>query len=239
MPLLRSTPYRFASILSWSILLMAIVAAYGYGVCFNSFYVPGNADKTLYHLSNAPHQLSGTIMAFLIIIVLDIIAAWAIYATFGLYRPRLAQLSALFRLVYACLLGTAISYLQSARHQLDAPGAIGAQLLQDINMFIDTWSMALILFGIHLVATALLLLKKGLAPKLIPVLLLLSGICYLSSNTLYMVYAIPYSYRERIDQVMALPLALGEILFALWLLAMGNKRCRSLLRLRDSFANAA
>ncbi len=90
--------------------------------------------------------------------ILDVVVAWGLYIFFQPVNRSLSLLAALFRVVYATMLGIALTNLLSALRlsggadSLKAFGAdqLQAQMMVLLGAFQSAWDLSLIIFGLHL-----------------------------------------------------------------------------------------
>ena len=152
------------------------------------------------------------ILAFLITVVFDVIVAWALYE---LYKGHVLNLpSTLFRMMHAAIMGVAIFALPQV-HGLDSNAAI----MQQVNIFNTIWLIGLFFFGIHLMFLARIIRN----PKLIALLLLLAGLMYMVDTCAHFLLPNYSDYASIFLAMVAIPSILGEMSFAIWLLARGAK----------------
>lgn len=71
----------------------------------------GDPSSTVARLTESAPMVRWATVAFLAITVLDVVAAWALYALFRPVHRDLALLSAWFRLGYTVLLGAGLTFL--------------------------------------------------------------------------------------------------------------------------------
>jgi Domain of unknown function (DUF4386) len=142
----------------------ARIAGYGYLVIFvlaifANFFVrerliePGDAAATASNILESEALFRLGLVSFLIVFVLDVAIAWALYVFFRPVHRDLSLLTAWFRLVYTVLLGVAVIFLFLALRLLS-----GAEYLSG---FIPKVLGVLLLlagagYGIDTVANALL-----------------------------------------------------------------------------------
>lgn len=152
------------------------------------------------------------IMAFIITVVFDVVVAWALYV---LYRKHyLTGLSTLFRMMHAAIMGVAIFTLPVALKMTNS-----ADILNQVDLFNIIWLIGLFFFGIHL-----LLLGKIIGkPKIIAVFLVIAGIMYMVDTTAHFTLADYEAYGSIFLALVAIPSIIGEMSFAIWLLAKGGK----------------
>jgi hypothetical protein len=210
----------------WSLWAMALIAGLGYGYAFSEIYVPGQAELTRLHLQEQPWLIQMVLVSFGLILVLDIILAFSLYRLTARTAPGLARLMSGLRLVYTLILGLALSQLLIVRPFSAELSLQGEALLLPFGRFLKTWSLGLIVFGVHLCALALLLKKAGGVPKLLQLLTGLAGLCYLFSNLAQQAWPEYSRYLGTADTVLALPMALGELGLASWLLFVSWRKTK-------------
>ena len=113
------------------------------------------------------------ILSFLFVVVLDVVVAWGLYVSFAPVNRHLSLLAAWFRVVYAAVFAVAILDLGHALRYLTDTGylaVIGADQLQaqallSVNAFVDGWSIAYVLFGLHLIFAGYLVFKTNYIPQ--------------------------------------------------------------------------
>jgi ABC-type Co2+ transport system permease subunit len=75
---------------------------------------PGDAAITAQNIAAAQGLFRLAIGAFFVVAVLDVVIGWALYIRFQAVNRSLSLLAALFRVVYATMLGVALTSLVSA-----------------------------------------------------------------------------------------------------------------------------
>ncbi|MBK8491291.1 MAG: DUF4386 domain-containing protein [Saprospirales bacterium] len=211
-----------------SLLLMALVAGFSYGYVQSSLVVKGDAEATVANLSTSISLFRAGVLGWLLIFFLDIVVAWALYLFFKEANQRLSLLTACFRLAYTALLGVAIMNLISVLNLLDeglmmAPEMVRYQVVFYLNAFEGGWSMGLVIFGIHLLLLGYLLLQSKYAHTVWGILLVLAGLSYLFVHGIKLLFP-DLDQLATIEMVLSLPMAVGEIGFAFWLLIRGGGR---------------
>ena len=158
-----------------TLLLMAIVAGIGFGYAFNSFYSYDSPKITLAKLQDMPAQLDLLIYAFVAVLILDILVSFSFYFFFKNNRPKLSLTTCIIRLIYSIILGYSILQLFQLKGLL-IQGELDLDGLDYLESFLNTWSMGLIVFGIHLTMLGILFLQTGDTPKWTSVLMIFAGI---------------------------------------------------------------
>ncbi|MGK6353396.1 DUF4386 domain-containing protein [Parapedobacter sp. DT-150] len=224
---MNHTQRTFARIAGSSLLAMAIIAGFAYGYAFQRLYIPDDASGTVNNLNGSPGLFRWLVFSFAIILVLDIIAAWALYFFFKGGNAALSLLSAWLRLVYSALLGVALSnlyevlpVLQDVRQHPDAA-------MEAFQSFSDSWSLGLIIFGCHLFVLGVVAFDSRTVPRIWAVMVLIASVCYIGTNAAQVLVPDYDRYTGLVDTVLALPMALGELGLAAWLLVKGGRKRQS------------
>ena len=197
---------------------LAIIAGSSYLVIFfaaifaNFFVLEAILKNPLETVTENHLTVRFGILAFLITVVFDVIVAWALYE---LYKGHVLNLpSTLFRMMHAAIMGVAIFALPLVL-DLDSNAAI----LQQVNIFNTIWLIGLFFFGIHLMFLARIIRN----PKLIALFLILAGIMYMVDTCAHFLLPNYSDYASIFLAMVAIPSILGEMSFAIWLLARGAK----------------
>lgn len=152
------------------------------------------------------------IMAFLVAAVFDLIVAWAL---FDLFKDHpFSRPSTYFRIVHAVIMGAAVYALLEV-FKVNTAEAVLAQ----VNTFNNLWLIGLFFFGVHLLFLARIV--KHI--KIIPYFLLAAGVMYMVDTAAHFLMANYDAYAGIFLTLVAVPSILGEMAFAIWLLARGGK----------------
>lgn len=167
---------RRASLLAGiALLAMSVIAGFGNFGAIEALITPGDAARTAADIAGSETLFRVGIASLLVVVVLDVVVALALYRVFRVVDENLSRLEAALRLTYAAVFAVAVSHLiAAARLVTDDRGLTGldtdqaaAQALVAVDAFGDTWDAALVLFGLHLLAVAVLLHRSGAAPRLL------------------------------------------------------------------------
>jgi Domain of unknown function (DUF4386) len=171
------------------------------------------------------------VVALYVVVLLDIIVAWALWRVFRADRPGGAALAAAFRVAYAAAFAAAIAFLADA-HRIAAgadeagAGAVGAEgregtVLLRLGEFDTAWNGALLVFAAHLVVIAWLLMRRAdVFSIIVGLLVLLAGVGYAVDSVLRIV--VPES-----DIGIAQFTFVGEIVLIAWLIVGGVRAIRA------------
>lgn len=219
----RGLSIRNSSIISGiGLLLLAILAPIANFAILHTLYVPENASLTFSNIAASENLFRIGIGCFLIVAILDIIVAWALYYFLKPVNSSLSLLAACFRIVYATILIVVlINLLEVLRliHTADYLSAfttdqLETQVLILLQTFTRGWEFGLIIFGIHLLILGYLFFKEGFMRKVLGFLVIISGLGYLTDGAgklLSSGYSISISMFTFI----------GELLLIFWLLTKG------------------
>jgi hypothetical protein len=164
------------------------------------------------------------IMAFLVVIILDVLVAWALYGAFKPVNTSVSGLMALSRLVFATIFAVAVGNLISAVDLVTDPsylatsdaGQLHTQMMVSLDAFSSTWSISLAFFGIHLALAGYLALTSGYMPKALGIVLVIAGLGY-AFDTFAGLLAPDY------EPTAAMFTFVGEVALFLWLLIKNAK----------------
>lgn len=218
----------------------ALTAGIGYLVIFitgifanffilEGLVVKGNAVATFENIASNGFQFRMGILAFIIMVIFDVVLAWALYLLLIPVNRGLSLLSAWLRLVNATIFGMALYNLVSILpmvHSTNAPalpdtGWLYGQVMLYIDAFNYTWLIGLVFFGIHLPVLGYLVFRSGYIPKILGILLFIAGIGYLSDSFARFLIADYVHYADIFSMVVIIPGVIGELSFTLWLLIRG------------------
>ena len=104
---------RFAVIAGVSLLLMAITAGFSFGYAHSLIVQPDDAIATLQNLLNSKGLFQAEILGWCLILILDVIVAWALYHFFKSVSKPISAFTAWIRIIYSIILGMAIGQLMN------------------------------------------------------------------------------------------------------------------------------
>lgn len=216
---------KAARVAGLAIVVMAIAAVAANDLSINRLVVEGNAAETMRNIASSELLYRVGIFSWLVVLVCDVLAAWGLYIFLKPVNKNLSLLMAWFRIVYVAILGASILNLLHVLPLLDETGnasAFGTGQAQDqvlfyLNAFFNSFSLGLVVFGIHILFLGYLLLKSGYRVVILGILLLIAFAGY----TLVNVTKLLFPDFERIIEVMnwlfLLPM-LSEAVLGIWLL---------------------
>lgn len=212
---------KYALTAGISLMVMAVVAGFSYGYVYSSLVVAG-ADTTIQNISASISLFIGGIIGWVFILILDVIAALALYQFFKPTNYSVSLITGMLRLLYTAILGVAIMQMigvvVSINSHQDASGA-----LNSLHSFESFWSFGLIIFGLHLIGLGILTKNYPHMHIVFSWLLLIAGLCYLGIHLSKVILLNMSAQIQQAEMILSLPMALGELAFALWLVIKGGK----------------
>ncbi len=160
------------------------------------------------------------VLGFLVVVVLDLVVAWGLARFLQRDTPSLATLSGWLRVGYAGMLGAAVIRLgEGVRAGGDDPAAAFA----GVQGFAEGWRLALFVFGVHLLVLGAALFRTRGVPRWLAGAVVLSGAAYVADTAVRTLLADPGTAGTAWTVVVAVLATVGELGFALWLLARGRR----------------
>jgi len=220
----NKTSMRSAALIAGiGLLVMVIAAPYAELFVLPKLVVLDNANETIKNILANKTLFISLIFGYLITFVCDIIVAWALYILLKPVNENLSMLTSWFRLVYAIIALVALLNLVSIFRLLNTtessslfkPDQLHAQVMLSLREFKDHWYFGLLFFGIHLELLGYLVFKSKYIPRILGILLIISGLGYILTNLKPFLFP-----NTNID--FAKYTFYGELIFMLWLLIKGS-----------------
>jgi len=223
-PYTNSVSLKTAALISGLCLLIMVVAApIAEMYAYPKLIVRGSVTDTVTNLITHRGLFTICILCYLITFIFDIVVAWSLYVLLKPVNAEVSLLAALFRIVYTMLALVALLNLvtcyrivySSTVFALDNQSA-NQQVVHYLNAFKSQWYFGLVFFSLHLIVLGFLIIRASYIPKLLGVLLIITGLGY--SLTTFKPFLFP---NTNID--FASYTFYGEIVFMFWLLEKGWK----------------
>ena len=210
---------KIAVVAGSALLLMALVAGFSLGYAYPMFGDTGKAQLAQRALAEHGGLYNGMLAGILVIIVLDILVAWALLQFFLEDDDKYALIAFILRIVYTLMFCLAANFLVKNVGQTD-----GLTIMGHYDSFQFTWSIALVIFGFHLLVIGLLMKWHGAVPKVLWILMFFAGVSYIAVHLLKIISPQTTAIAMTLEKVLALPMALAEIGLAIWLIVKGGKK---------------
>jgi hypothetical protein len=206
------------------LLLMSALSAFGYFVAIKGLITQGDAELTASEIRGSDSLFRYGIVSLYVVIVLDVVVAWALYRVFRPVNKAVSILAGCLRMIYSGVFLVAISQLVAVPRLLGddrylavySPDQLHAQALLTINAFNDVWHAGLLLFGTHLLIIGYLAFKSGFVLRLLGVLLVIDGLSYVVDTFGTVLSRGPWTDTATFT-------FLGEFLLALWLVIRSRR----------------
>jgi hypothetical protein len=229
------TKRKSALIAGITLLIMSVAAFFAYGYAHTTLILPDNPGVTFNNLTSMDLLFRLEVLGWLIIFVCDVVVAWALYVFLKDVSNSLSLLTAWLRMAYVALLGVAIFNFIPVLNILGAdqgePSYMAAtQVMSGLQSFEGMWSLGLIVFGFHLLLLGYLVLISGYIHRVFGILLLIAAAGYLFVHVSRLLFADFEEQIRTVETILSIPMALGEIAFAIWLLVKGGRTAREPVR---------
>ncbi|MEA2077560.1 MAG: DUF4386 domain-containing protein [Candidatus Marinimicrobia bacterium] len=215
---------KAAIVAGLGLLAMTILAIFANFFVLENFVVSGDAAKTVNNILANEGIFRLGICSLIIVAILDVLVAWALYILLKPVNKSLSLLTAWFRLAYATILGIALLNLFGVLQLLNGsdyltvfePSQLHAQAMLSLSAFNFAWTIGLVLFGIHLSILGYLIFKSGYISKILGILVIIAGLGYLIDS--FVMFLLP-----NCPITIGMFTFIGELLFMFWLLIKGRK----------------
>lgn len=211
----------------WMLVAMTVVAIVAEFLTRQSMFVQGDSAATAANIMAAPGRFTIGLLAYITTFVLDVFVAVHLYKLFVSVNRTRSLMALSFRLVYTGVVSSFLLLFALAGIFLNTDLLAGLEIANQaselsylmISLFGEGFSLALILFGFHLVYIGLLSMESGVLPKWLGLLVLLGGLSYPISGLLH--FSLP-SLEAALKPLFAL-LGMMEPVFAVFLIVKAKK----------------
>ena len=222
------TERKSALIAGIALIIMAVVAGFIYGYIHHTLIVEGDSENTFRSIKSDALLFQTEIFGWFLILILDVIVAWALYVFFRNENKKLSLLTAALRIVFVFIFGAAIysliDILKIIGESVDEIQMAGEQIMKSVESFETIWSFALIIFGFHLLLMGILVLQSKNIHIVWGLLLVFAAISYIVIHSAKFLLPDYQSQIATAEMILSLPMAFGEVGFAFWLIVRGGKQ---------------
>jgi len=181
---------KVAMIAGIGLLIIALLTPFAQFGVLQALVVPADATATVNNIITSEGLFRSGIAALLIVIMMDIVVAWALYVLLRPVNYTLALLVGWLRLAYAAIFGYAlvnlldVAQLVGSAEQSALQGEqLQAQVMSSIASFDNGWvGIALAIFGLHLLGDGALLFRSAHFPRFLGLLVAIAGGGYLADS---------------------------------------------------------
>jgi hypothetical protein len=216
---------RTAALIAGVAILGSVISApFAEMYVYPKLVVPYKSAETAANIIAHKTLFTAAIFAYLINFICDLIITWSLYILLKPVHHELSLLCAWFRLVYTIIALVALNNLVTAFRLLDTPeyltmfkeDQLYAQAMIYLRAFRNHWYFGIIFFGIHLILLGFLVFRASYIPRLLGIILVITGLGYLLTTTR------PFLF-PNLNVDFAQFTFYGELIFMLWLLIKGPK----------------
>lgn len=230
----EASPLFYSRIAGIGLLLMAILAMFSNFSVLEGLIIPDDAAATATNIIANEMLFRSGFISFVIVLILDVLVAWALYVLLKPVNKNLAMLAAWFRLVYTAIFGIALSNFLNVLSLLSGAEylkvfttdqlKLHAQVMLLIDAFNNGWLIGLVFFGFHLLVVSYLIIKSGgYIPRIIGIFLILASAGYVMDSLAHFLLPNYTDYKTIFQLIVAVPGVIGELSLAFWLLIKGVK----------------
>lgn len=228
------TARQTALIAGFGYLAIFVLAIFANFVVLERLVEPDDAAATASNIAESETLFRFALVAFLAVVLLDILIAWSLYVFFRATSTEISLLAAWFRIVHAILMGAALVFFSLVLELVGgadylaafAPGQVDAQVAFFLEGFDALWLLGLAAFGVHLVLLGFLVRRSAAIPKILGILLYLAGAAYVTDTVAHGLLASYADYETVFLALVVVPSVVGELAFAVWLLLRGGREPR-------------
>lgn len=204
-------------------------AIFGQFAVFQGLVVPGDAAATVSNIQANELLVRFSIVGWLIVLICDVLVAWALYQFLKPANRSLSLLTAWFRIVYTTIHGMALLTLVMVLVLLGGDGYVSAFATEQVNalvlLLLDGrnygFLIGLVFFGVHLLLLGAVTFRSGYVPKILGILLMLAGLGYLADSLAHILLPNYAAYAAIFTVIAALPSTVAELSLCVWLLLQG------------------
>lgn len=211
---------RIAIITGISLLLMTIVAIFSIGYAYTQFDNQEQSEFLKENIIQNRGLYQSMLIGILIIIILDFIVSYTLYKFFEKDHQKMSMVSGIIRAIYTLIFVIATYYLTKNLNTNELTNQIARSNYQQFQII---WNSGLVVFGFHIILIGWLMKLHRKIPKILWYITLLAGISYVVTSFLK-VFSPDSELVKNLIMILALPMTIGELGLAIWLLIKGGKK---------------
>ncbi|MEJ2636707.1 MAG: DUF4386 domain-containing protein [Calditrichia bacterium] len=222
---------KIALIAGFSYLIIFITGIFANFIVLQSLIASGDAAATLNNIVGSELLFRVGILSFILMVIFDVVVAWALYLVFSPVNRNLSLCAAWFRLLNSAVFGIALFNLFGVLQMISGAdylqafqtGQVEAQVMLFLDNFNYTWLVGLVFFGIHLLVLGYLIFKSGFIPGIVGILLIIAAFGYLVDSSANFLLPNYTDYQTIFMLIVVVPGIIGELSLTFWLLFRGGK----------------
>ena len=216
-----ASPRALARVTGALYLCIMVAAMFAEGFVRDRLIVSDDAATTVRRIAESQQLWRWGIVADVSTTLCDVAVAVLLFILLKPAGARVSLAAAVFQLVYSAMMATSAALLVGPLFLIKhAPAGAEMQMLVSYSLSLHqtTFSIGLILFGIHLVMIGLLIARSTFLPRLIGLALAVAGLCYITNSVLGLVAP---DVASGLFPWILLPGFLAEGALTLWLIFVG------------------
>jgi len=192
--------------------------------------VRGDAAATASNIVASESRFRAFIATWIVMLVADVVVAWALYVFLRPVSDSLSLLTAWVRLVYVAIAAIAVVNLLSVpdvvsgadESEVFQPEQRNAQAMRSIRSFDFGFNVGFVFFGLHILGLGYLIVRSDYVPRVLGVLLIIASVGYLIDSFASFLSS-KYANNEAYFFVfVAVPAIISELSLTVWLLIWGG-----------------
>jgi len=215
------SPRALARVTGALYLYIMVAAIFAEGFVRDRLIGSGDGAETVRRIAASEQLWRWSVVADVTTTLCDVAVAVLLFLLLKPVGPRVSLAAAVFQLVYSAMMAASAALLVGPLFLIKhAPVGEQMQMLvgYSLSLHQTTFSIGLILFGVHLVMIGLLIARSTFLPKLIGLALAVAGVCYITNSVLGLIA--PDVARGLFPWIL-LPGFLAEGALTLWLIFVG------------------
>ncbi|MCU1590458.1 MAG: hypothetical protein JWP11_1714 [Frankiales bacterium] len=179
----KTAGHEAALVAGVAIVLLSVLAGFGNFVAVVGLTTEGDAARTAADIAGSETLFRAGVVSLLLVVVLDVVAAWALHGVFRTSDAALSTLAAWLRLAYSAVFLVAIAQLLPAARAATESTVDASKVMAHVDAYGDVFTAALMLFGAHLAVLGVLAHRSSFLPRAVGSLLVLAGAGYVFDTT--------------------------------------------------------
>lgn len=210
---------RTAILTGTALILMAIVAIFSIGYAYPQFDNPELNEFLQENILQKNDLYYSMLIGIFIIIILDFIVSYSLYKYFEEDHKLISLTSGIIRVLYTVIFSVATFHLTK---NLFADQLTNEMVRSNFEQFQTIWNSGLVVFGLHILMLGFLMKLHRKIPGILWSITMIAGISYSLVSSLKLGGA-NTELVTGLNMILALPMIIGEIGLAVWLLIVGGK----------------
>ncbi|MBX3096334.1 MAG: DUF4386 domain-containing protein [Fimbriimonadaceae bacterium] len=207
---------RIAGIGYLVIILCGLFAEFGVR---QALFAPGDAFVTARNIRAHEFQFRLGIASDLVMLLADVVVAWALFFYLKTIDRTLSLLAGLLRLVQASVIGASLVNLTAVLNMLDS-NELADYVVRLTVAHAGGYRIGLVFFGACCGVIAALIARSGWIPRWIGVLMGFAAAGYLIDS---FGPILSPSYPPDLSNIVLIPAFVAEVSFCIWLIAVGGR----------------